>query len=244
METPSAVTKAKTPSVWEIYFPRRGPDHHGSIYLASFPEIIFFWPVILAAFFCAFLQGVLGLSGASVGWFFVMLMIFNFIVLVHDFDQKRFLIFILFVSVFWLLVWITNLYGFTFLKSFARWLLDFNPTISSDGYLLLGSFLLVLFCWGLISPLFDYWRIEPNEFVHYTQPVGRDLSIARANCSVSKEIPDVFECLLTGGGGSLVIKRDQQILATIKNIPFLGLRMAAIEHVLAETRVVVERKES
>ncbi|MCC6953026.1 MAG: hypothetical protein IT290_02795, partial [Deltaproteobacteria bacterium] len=112
-----------------------------------------------------------------------------------------------------------------------------------DGYLLLGVLLLGLFVWGLIIPLFSYWQFEQNEFVHYSQPAGRDMSIARANCTIYKEIPDIFECLLSFGGGTLIVRRNEQILASIPHIPFLGLRMDAIEHLLAETRVVIERSE-
>ena len=55
--------------------------------------------------------------------------------------------------------------------------------------------------------------------------------------TVSKHIPDILEFLLAFGGGSLVIKRDGQVLAEIQHIPFLGLRMRAIEKMLSETRV-------
>lgn len=233
-----ASTASGTPSsVWDIYFPRQG--RHGAVYLASFPPIIYFWPVILACFLSSILQGV-GASPSFVGWMFVIITVFNFMVLVDDFDQKRFIILILSIVVFTLAVWIINLYGFTFLKSLASWFLSFAPTLSTDAYLLVGFFLVLQLAWALVRARFDYWCLEPNEFVHYTQPAGRDISIARANCTVTKEIPDIFECLLSGGGGTLVIRRNEQILATIPNIPFLGLRMPAIEHLLSETRVFVQ----
>ncbi len=235
--TPTAAVVSAPSSVWDIYFPRKG--RHGAVYIASFPPIIYFWPLMLACFLGAILQG-LGASGSFVGWFVVIVCAFNFMVLVDDFDQKRFIILILSVVVFTLAVWIINLYGFTFLKSIASWFLSFKPVFSTDAYLLVGFFLLLQLSWGLIRARFDYWCFEPNEFVHYTQPVGRDVSIARANCTITKDVPDIFECILSGGGGSLVIRRNEQILATIPNIPFLGLRMEAIEHLLSETRVFID----
>ena len=74
--------------------------------------------------------------------------------------------------------------------------------------------------------------------------MGRDLSIARSDCSVYKEVPDIFEYLLFAGGGSLVIHRGGQVLATIPHVPFLSWRMPAIEHLLAETRVTIDRNDS
>ena len=238
---PNAAAGRRSGSVRDIYFPRGGPEHRDAIYIASFPEIIYFWPTVCAFFLCAFLQGVAGLDGNFLGWFTVIVLCLNLLVLVQDFDQKKFLILMLTLLALVLGVWIVNLYGFTLIRRVAGWILSFQPSFSTDAYLLLGFFTLALYVWGLTSPLFSYWKLEQNEFIHYTQPVGKDMSIARLGCTIYKEIPDIFECLLGFGAGSLVIRRDDQILVTIPHIPFLGRRMAAIEHMLSETRVVVEK---
>lgn len=246
LSTPSPATEAPKnvrSSVWDIYFPKSGIGHPGAVYIASFPPIMYFWPTILVALFAAIVQGFSGTVSGNLGWFFVAVLALNFLVLVHDFDQKQFLIFLLAVVIFWMLVWIVDLYGFTFLRRMSNWILSFEPGLSTDAYFFIGGALLLLFLWGMVTPLFNYWLLDTNEFIHYTQPVGRDMSVARAGCSVYKEIPDIFECILSFGGGTLVIRRNEQVLATIPHIPFLGKRMAAIEHLLAETRVVVERSE-
>ena len=234
--------KVATPSVWNIYFPSPYADHHQAIYLASFPQIIYFWPTIILFYLNAFLQGVAGVSPVVLGWVTVIVATLNLMVLVQDFDQKRFIILMLTLTTVVLGSWIISLYGFTFLKSLVGWFFAFQPSMSTDGYLLCALLLSILLVWGLITPLFSYWRFEQNEFVHFSRPVGKDMSIARTGCTVYKEIPDVFECALGFGAGSLVIRKDNQILATIPHVPFLGLRMKGIEHMLSETRVVVERE--
>jgi len=235
--TPRASTAVRDPSVWEIYFPKKIEGHRDAVFVASFPPIIYFWPTLLTLFLCAFLQAV----GMHPGWLFVTVLSLNVLVLVQDFDQKQFFIFVLLVLAALLGVWIINLYGFTFLKTITSWILSFDPQLTTDGYLLLGVILLVYFAWGLVTPLFNYWKLEQNEFIHYTQPIGKDMSIARMGCTLNKEIPDIIECAIAWGGGSLVIRRDSQIIATIPHIPFLGLRMEAIEHLLSETRVIVDQ---
>ena len=236
-------SKNDRPSVWEIYFPKRNLAHREAVYIASFPEIVYFWPLVLISLFCAFLQGVIGLGEVTTGWIWVAVALFNMLVLVQDFDQKQFFIVLLLVVVSILGIWLVNLYGFSFFKSLANWLMSFQPTLSTDAYLVIGLVSAVFFAWGMVSPLFNYWRIEQNEFVHFTQPIGRDMSIARLGCTVFKDIPDIIECMLTGGGGTLMIKKENQIIASIPNIPFLGLRMESIEHVLSETRVVVSTEQ-
>jgi hypothetical protein len=235
-------SKRRDPSVWEIYFPRRVEGHQDSVYVASFPEIIYLWPTIIVLFLCAFFQGAFGLSPVALGWLTIIVISFNLLVFVQDFDQKKFIIFVLALLAFVLITWIINLYGFTFLKRIAHWIFSFEPQFSTDAYMLLGIIMLLLFGWGIIAPRFSYWQLEQNEFIHYSQPAGRDMSIARAGCTIYKEIPDVLECIIGFGAGKLVIRKDNQILATIPNIPFLTLRMEAIEHMLSETRVIVDKE--
>ncbi|MFN8389176.1 MAG: hypothetical protein U0136_02660 [Bdellovibrionota bacterium] len=238
-KTEAPAQKRGEPSRLEIFYPGNTEGHRDVIHVASFPEIVFFWPLMLAGFFCAALQGA-GLSdGTGTGWLFLFVFLFNFLVLVQDFDQKQFFILVLVLVVATLGIWLCNLYGISIFKSLAEWLLSFQPRFSTHAFLLMSATLFLMLGWGCISALFDYWRFEQNEFVHFTQPVGRDLSIARSGCSVYKEIPDIFECLLTFGGGTLLIKRENQVVATIRNIPFLGKRMTAIEEMLSETRVTV-----
>lgn len=47
----------------------------------------------------------------------------------------------------------------------------------------------IFFVLGMIQPRFNYWRLEPNEFVHYIQPWGRDQSVPRLGSTVTREVP-------------------------------------------------------
>ncbi len=235
-------SKRKEPSIWDLYYPGEIAGHRDAILVASFPEIIYFWPSLVTMFLCAFLQGVVGLDAGGLGWLAVFVLFMNLLVLVQDFDQKKFLILVLTLFALFLISWIISLYGFTFLKSIVDWIFSFQPSMSTDAYVVLGSIFTFLFVWGLLTPPLSYWRLEQNEFVHYTQPIGKDMSIARIGCTVYKEIPDVFEFMLGLGAGSLLIRKDNQILATIPHVPFLSLRMKAIEHLLSETRVIVDKE--
>lgn len=237
---PPGTSRRREGSVWEIYFPRYTEEHRDAIYIASFPQIVYFWPTILALFAGALFQGIGGEN--FFGWLTILVLSFNLLILVQDFDQKKFLILVLSVVAFFLCTWIVGLYGFTFISRIANWILGFRPLISTDAYLLFGTILLLLWIWGAVSPLFSYWKLEQNEFMHYSQPVGKDMSIARIGCSIYKEIPDIFECLLGFGAGCLVIRKENQVLATIPHIPFLSRRMEAIEHMLSETRVIVDKE--
>lgn len=233
----------KEASRWEVYYPiNLGRDRH-AVHVASFPSIVYFWPAILTFFTCAVCQYFDWAAPGTLGWIAISIFGFNVLVIVQDFDQKKFAILILSIVALGLGVWIINMKGFTFLKDFVNALYDLSPTLSASAFFLFGFILSMLFCWGMMRPLFDYWKLEHNEFVHYIQPFGRDMSIPRTGSTVSKEIPDMLEFFLTFGGGALVIRRDGEVRAQITNIPFLGRRMKIIEKMLSEQRVTTYEHE-
>ena len=123
------------------------------------------------------------------------------------------------------------------MASATSWFTSLEVTFSTHAYYLLFFVLWFFFCVGMLTPRFDYWRLEPNEFVHYIQPWGRDQSIPRQGSTVTREVTDVLELILTFGGGTLVIRRDGEAVARIEHVPFLGRRMIAIERLLGVTRV-------
>ena len=222
---------------WEVYFPFAYKEDRHAIHVASFPPIVYFWPAILVFFFCGITQATGLVAEGTLGWIAIAVFTFNILVIVQDFDQKKFLIMVLLIVSAGLLVWIIDMKGFEFLRRFARALIELHPTMSTSSYLILAVILTGMFSWGMIRPMSDYWVLEHNEFVHYIQPFGRDMSVPRMGSTVSKEIPDILEYILTWGGGALVIKREGEIIATIPHIPFLGRRMKVIEKMLSEQRV-------
>jgi len=223
-------------SIWDVYYPSRPDLDKEAIPVASFPMIIYFWPTLLSFFSCAVLQSV-GLAPSILGWWATGALAFNLLVIVTDLDQKKFAITVLVIIVAALGLYISTLKELAFAGAIGGWLAGFDLYYSSDVLWLITAFLSVFFLVGMIQPRFNYWRIEPNEFVHYIQPFGRDQSIPRLGSTVVREVPDVLELLLTFGGGTMVIRREGQVVARIEHVPFLGRRMVAIERMLGVTRV-------
>jgi len=92
--------------------------------------------------------------------------------------------------------------------------------MSTDAYVVLGAIFTFLFAWGLLTPPLSYWRLEQNEFVHYTQPIGKDMSLARIGCTVYMDIPDVFEFILRLGAGRFFLVRTTKSLRPFSMCPF------------------------
>jgi len=224
-------------SIWEVYYPRNVHADVEAIPIASFPMIIYFWPSMLALLACGTLQSATSIEPTTLGLLAVAIWTFNLLVIVTDLDQKKFVISILIVLLIGAGAWVANLKDVAVVGSVAGWFGGLEVTFSTQAYLLMGVILVILFVAGMVQPRFDYWRFESNEFVHYVQPWGRDQSIPRLGSTVTREVPDMLELILTFGGGTLLVRREGQVVARIEHVPFLSRRMIALERLLGATRV-------
>lgn len=229
--------RLKRDSIWEVYFPTGIREDKEAVPIASFPMIVYFWPSMIALVLCGMLQASTEMAPTTLGLFATACLSLNLLVIVTDLDQKKFLIALLVVALLGLAAWISNLKQLGVVSAVGGWFGGLDVRFSTDAYYMLGGVLWVLFFVGLIHPRFDYWRFEANEFVHYVQPWGRDQSIPRSGSTVTREVPDVLELLLTFGGGTLVVRREGEVVARIDHVPFLGRRMVALERLLGATRV-------
>jgi len=227
----------KKDSIWEVYWPRDVHADKAAVPVASFPMIIYFWPTMLTFFLLALAQGVFGASPTSIGLTAVALWAANLLVIVTDLDQKKFVIFVLLLVLLGLGAWVSTLKEWSFLRWLGDWVRGLDLQFSTQALFAMASLILFFLLVGLAHPRLNYWRFEANEFVHYVQPWGRDQSIPRQGSTVTREIPDVMEMLLTFGGGSLVVRREGQVVARIRHVPFLTRRMIALEKLLSATRV-------
>ena len=233
---PPATTKLPKESVWEVYYPRGVDEDRAAVLVASFPMIVYFWPSLFVFLFCGLFQW-MGVSPSFLGWFATVSLLFNLLVIVTDLNQKKFLIAVLSLVVGGLLVYIAHEKNFGFVSTLGGWIAGLTLVYSTHVYLVLTIFFWLFMALGLLRPRLDYWRFEPNEFTHYVQPWGRDQSVPRLGSTVAREIPDVLEMLLTFGGGTLVVRREGEVVARIENVPFLSRRMQALEGMLGVTRV-------
>jgi hypothetical protein len=223
-------------SIWEVYYPSRVNEEKRAIPVASFPMIIYFWPSMFIFLLCGILQSV-DISPTMLGWWATASLAFNLLVIVTDLSQKKFFIVSLLLLVIALLLYIAGQKEMGFVTSLGGWVSSLELTYGTQTYFVISGFLWFFFFLGMLQPRLNYWRIEPNEFTHYIQPWGRDQSVPRQGTTVTREVPDVLELFLTFGGGTLVMRRENQVVARIQHVPFLGRRMKAIEQMLGVTRV-------
>lgn len=223
--------------VFEVFYPINLDKARDRVYVASFPKIIYMWPTIICLLVCSIVQMTMEADiSPTLGWIFICLFSFNWLVIAQDFPRLKFVILILVVALILMLFWLINLKDVTILDAVQDFLKSLEPGLTTHTYLILFVILLALFLWGLTSPLVDHWRFENNEFIHFVRPFGRDQSFPRLGHSVVMEITDVFEFILCGSA-SIVIKKDNEVVARIENVPFALRKMKVIDKIIGELKV-------
>lgn len=235
--THAGPAKLEKASIWDVYYPSKATVDKDAVILASFPMIIYFWPAMLAFLCCGVMQSLGWMEPNTAGWIGTSFLAFNLMVIVTDLDQKKFVIVSLLLIVAGMGIWMMADKDVAIISSIGQWFKSLDMGYNTHTLFAIFTVFWFFFCLGMIQPRVNYWRIEPNEFVHYIQPFGRDQSIPRLGSTVSREVPDILELLLTFGGGTLVVRREGQAVARIEHVPFLGRRMVAIERMLGVTRV-------
>ncbi len=227
----------KTGSVLEVFYPFNLDKDRNRVYIAPFPKIVFMWPTILCLLTCAIVQMIQDVEiSYTLGWVFISVFSVNWLIIAQDFPRLKFVILCLVILLLLLLVWVVDLKSVTLLEDVQNFLKSLNPGLTDHAYIIMFVILTALFFWGMSSPLVDHWRFENNEFIHFVRPFGRDQSIPRMGHSVTMEISDVFEFLLCGAA-SIVIRKGNEVVARIENVPFAPRKMKVIDKIIGELKV-------
>ena len=146
-----------------------------SIYLVSYPKIIFLYPTLIFAFLSGLLmwglgadaQGKSGRIEEVVSLVFLMLAATNLVVLSFDFPRTTSLtLFFGFAAVVMVLVLLLTNYP-DLIGPFKSFFEALKPRANAPFYFLFSFFLSVLYMVVWLLVRFDYWEVRPNELLHH-----------------------------------------------------------------------------
>ena len=212
------------------------------IYLRSYSKVIFFFPLFFTNIILWILQYFLGESGKPVPWLgFVWVLVFliNLIVVGFDISSTKFFIIILVVVVVIVLSIFISLPAF--LATFAHdiGIVEFNIGMNEDFYFVITVVLGITLLIALITPRFNYWKMERNELYHRKGIFVEADRFPTKGLRYVKKIPDVLEFFLLGAGSITLLlgKNDSEHLSTIIRIDNKSRR---IDSLLSEIEVELE----
>lgn len=210
--------------------------------IRGYSKMVYFWPIVLVSLTFYFLSGgwwyehgadstvegtgaLIEIQGLTVWWMLIFML--NLLVFVMDFGRSNFLA--VFTSIGVVVLGLTayglgtdtqvwnGIYGF---------FNELDVTVTSNFYLcmfvIFGFYLALAFLFAR----FNYWELSSNELVHKHGLLGDVRRYPTMHLYVEKEIPDIFEWVLTGGGrllfkpGGVDHKRNDDLI--VENVFFIN----------------------
>lgn len=216
-----------------------------SIFLVSYPKIVFLYPTLIAAFLAGVLMLVLGDSAEGksgrveevVSLLFLMLMAVNLVVLSFDFPRTT---------------WLTLFFGFSavmmglvllftnrpdLIPALSSFFGSLKPRANAQFYFLFAVLMSVLYLVVWIMVRFDYWEVRPNELLHHHGFLSDLERFSAPNLRISKEINDVFEYLLLRSGRLILHPTSEPRAFVLENIININRKEAQITKMLGALQV-------
>lgn len=218
-----------------------------SIYLVSYPKIVFLYPTFIFGVIAWLVMLLLGDTAFPDGprhrvaelitLFFLMMTAVNLVVISFDFPRTTSLtLFFGFVAAgMGAVLLYTNrpdLVGP--LKQFFDAL---KPWANAQFYGLFTLFLSLLFLVVWIMARFDYWEVRPNELLHHHGFLSDLERFSAPNLRISKEINDVFEYMLLRSGRLILHPTSEPRAFVLDNVLNINRKEAQITKMLGALQV-------
>jgi hypothetical protein len=205
------------------------------VVLYSYPELVYSWPVILLGFALWFTDRFGWLSPKTEAWIYAIAFVVVLLTMGTDVSRNMAVFWIAVIAaVSFLILWLRGAKGILFFDKIGQFLADLAPSYSADFGMMISMFLLVIYVIMLAAArINDKWVFSQNEIEHYVFFRGTS-SLGRGAKGVSASYNDFFElALLLAGDVEVRTAQGNRVLARMRNVPFLFLRMRKIDRILA-----------
>ena len=212
------------------------------IYLRTYSKAIFLFPLFITNIILWILQYFLGGSGNPVPWLgFIWILVFfiNLLTIVFDISSTKFLIILLiFVVVILLVVFLIlppTLKVFYEKVQFV----EFNIGMNEDFYLVMTFVLGIILLITMITPQFNYWKLERNELYHKKGIFVEADRYSTRGLRYKKIIPDILEFFILGAG-SITFLLGEDNAEHLNTITRINHKAKKIDFLLSDLEVEIE----
>lgn len=180
---------------------RRGHEGPRPVRLWSWPKLIFYFPLMLAAFVCAIGSTIWPDRAGLWGTVFVAVFLINTVIMAFDFPRTASLGLVLGLVVVLLVGFLVNQHLYTFWPGLEQVASRLNPEANNHFYWLIGGiFAIVFLIMWIVDFLFNYWLVYPDEIIHRHGGLGNVDRYPTPGLEMRKEITDVFEYAILRSG--------------------------------------------
>jgi hypothetical protein len=214
-----------------------------SIYLVSYPKVIFLYPTFVVALIAGIYMAIIGeqldRSGAHyVAATFLVVMGLNLIVFSFDFPRTTSLTLFFFVTA--IVLGILLLFRFSDILPFVKHMLSaYQPWGNATFYFSVATILGLIYLAVLINVQFDYWEVTPNELLHHHGFLSNLERFAAPNLKIDKEINDVFEYALLHSGRLILHPSNEPRAIVLENVMRINTKQEQLTRMLGALQVQV-----
>jgi hypothetical protein len=197
---------------------RQGPR---PVRLWSWPKLIFYFPLMLAAFVCAIGSTIWPDRAGLWGTLFIIVFLINTVIMAFDFPRTASLNLVLGFTLLLLGGFLINQQFYTFWPGLEQFASRIHPEANNHFYWLIGAIFGIVFLivW-IVDFRFNYWLVYPNEIIHRHGILGNVERYPAPGLEMSKEITDVFEYAILRSGRLIIqpTKGPPIVLDTVMNV--------------------------
>jgi hypothetical protein len=222
----------------------------GSIFLVSYPKVVFLYPTFLTAVVAGIYMLVAGNApGAErhdteiVGLVFLTILTINLVVFSFDFPRTTSLTLFFFGAA--VVMGLVLLFRFNpdLLPVVTSFLKRLRPWANSHFYFTFATVLAVIYVIVAINVQFDYWEVRPNELLHHHGIMSDLKRYSAPSLRIDKEINDIFEYMLLRAGRLILHPSNEPRAIVLENVFFINTKEEQITKMLGALQVQVRSSE-
>jgi hypothetical protein len=215
-----------------------------SVFLVSYPKIVFFYPTLIAALVAAIYMSfsktpltAANTPAAVLCVVFLGLLATNMVILAFDFPRTTSL------TLFFLLVAfaLAGVLLFVMKPKLLPVTTDavtlFRPLANAAFYWGFSAVLALIMLGAIMVARLDCWEARPNELLHRKGLWGDRDRFPAAGLRIDKEVSDVFEYLLLQSGRLILHVTNERRAFVLENVPFIRTKEDALMRMLGTLQV-------
>lgn len=215
-----------------------------SVFLVSYPKIVFLYPTVLVALFGAIWMMANGNDpsqdyAAVPGRIFLVALAVNLVVIAFDFPRTTSLTWFFAIVAAVVGIWTLFRLNPGLLPWFDLQVKSIRPRADATFYIMYILMMTAMFVIVVVSRRFDYWEVRGNELLHHHGVLSDLKRYSAPNLRIDKEINDVFEYLLLRSGRLILHPSQERRAIVLENVFFINQKEESITKMLGALQVRV-----
>ncbi len=238
-----------------------------SIYLVSYPKIVFLYPTMIAALIAGIYMSFVpapepaappaaaaeqgrateapAVASAGepradvyiVGSAFLLVFSLNLIVFAFDFPRTTSLTLFFFIAASVMGVLLLFRFNEDILPVLTRMLKAYQPLANPTFYFSIFGVISTILLVVFINVQFDYWEVAPNELLHHHGFLSNLERFSAPSLKIDKEITDIFEFFLLRSGRLILHPSNEPRAFVLENVMNITRKEAQLTKMLGALQV-------